>query len=111
MTTRSRNDRNSNLNYLVTTSTSTNDQNTTLATIASPPEIYDNELPISLPREFTETEGRKRSENQLPTSENLNFISRGRLMVLNRLKALHLHVPDKICRKTCNLLNNDIQQI
>ena len=73
--------------------------------------IHEQDLPKAVAREFTVNEDSKRKEEQTTTSENLNFISRGRLMVLNRLKALHLHVPDAVDRKSCNLLKNDIQQI
>jgi len=111
ITTRSMNTRNYSRNDQTTTSTSNTDLHASSTTNTSQPIPYENQLPKALIREFTKTEGRKRSEKQIPNSENYNYLSRGRLMVLNRLKALSLHIPDSKCRKTFQLLNNDIQQL
>ena len=99
------------LSYQTSSSTYTLNSNMNPTIITLPPSINENLLPTSLPREFTEIPGLKRKSKTIPKSECLNFICRGRLLVLNRLKRLHLHRTDKVEHKASHLLDSDTQQI
>ena len=91
------------------TSSSSTTSNIDDDAIILPPLINENLLPKSLPRTFTTIPNRQRVAEKLPTSDCLNFICRGRFLVLNRLKRLKLHKTDKDDRKSLHLLDNDLQ--
>ena len=69
------------------------------------------DLPKIMHRDFVEIPGLGRSKETHPYSDCMNYICRGRLLVLERLKALKIYKTDEEDRRSVYLRDNDAQQI
>jgi len=79
--------------------------------IIIPPIVNKKEFPKIMERLFIEIPGLARSKDTHPQTDCLNYICRGRLLVLERLKALNLYKIDEEDHKAVYLRDNDAQQI
>ena len=79
--------------------------------IVKHPVVNRKDLPKIMHRDFVDIPDLQRSILTHPYSDCVNYICRGRLLVLERLKALKILKTDDDDRRTVYLRDNDAQQI